>query len=88
MDSRRHNVRSEFHLCALFSERSVLTLLLKALRAQRKTLCPLWFAVLDEGFRANRVCCISDFETIEGTKILKRRVNNGKVRGDLSKKYN
>ncbi len=45
MDLRRLNIKSDFHLCALFSENSVLSLFLKALRAQRKTLCSLWFAV-------------------------------------------
>ncbi len=50
MHLRRHNIRSDFHLCALFSESSVLSLFLKALRAQRKTLCSLWFAVLGGGF--------------------------------------
>src|SRR5208283_5218497 len=34
---RRLNIISGFHLCALFSESSVLSLFLKALRAQRKS---------------------------------------------------
>ncbi len=42
MDLKRHIIRYDVHLCALFGESSVLSFFLKALRAQRKALCPLW----------------------------------------------
>ncbi|HXW68062.1 MAG TPA: hypothetical protein VEJ88_00525 [Dissulfurispiraceae bacterium] len=50
LDLRRHNVRSDLHLCALFSESPVLSLFFKALRAQKKPLCSLWLAVFGGGF--------------------------------------
>src|SRR5208337_3311563 len=36
MDLKKHNIRFDFHLRALFTESSVLSFFLKALRAQRK----------------------------------------------------